>query len=385
MPDESGAAELRVNVLDAGEAFGEMALLTNKPRSTTIRAETDCELLRLPRGRFLDLVREEPSAALAVAATLSRRLAGMLHQPPASAAPAPEQAAGDTVLAAAAAGARWRPGRGALALAAAVGMLAVGWAVPPPLGLSTVAWHALVVLLAALPALALDAMPEGVLALLIAGAWVVLDVVAPAVALAGFATSSWVLVVAVLIIGAAIAATGLLYRLALAAITHMRGGFPGEVAALSLAGLLIGPAVPNATSRVIIIAPMLQELVEALGYRARSRPAAGLAMAVLIGFGQMSAVFLTSSTVAILVLAVLPADAQKDLNWVTWALYGAPANIILFVGLLASIMWLYRPAAGDRQGASGQHRSPCSGRCSARYRATRRSRSAPASACCSVL
>ena len=146
------------------------------------------------------------------------------------------------------------------------------------------------------------------------------------------------------------------------------------VLSIIIAGLLIGPAVPNATSRVIIIAPMLQELVEALGYRARSRPAAGLAMAVLIGFGQMSATFLTSSTVAILVLAVLPVDAQKDLNWVTWAFYGAPANFILFVG---------PPRATAR--APADNRSPCSGRCSARCRATRRSRSAPASACCSAL
>ena len=97
-----------------------------------------------------------------------------------------------------------------------------------------------------------------------------------------------------------------------------------------------------------------EELVEALGYRECSKPAAGLAMAVLIGFGQMAGMFLTSSTTAILVLAVLPAEAQKDVNWVTWALYGAPANIILFVGLLASILWLYRPAAGDRQRSSGQ-------------------------------
>jgi anion transporter len=240
-----------------------------------------------------------------------------------------------------------------LALAAAVAMLAVGWAVPPPLGLSAAGWHALLVLLAALPALALDAMLEGVLALLIAGAWVALGIAGPAVALAGFATTSWLFVVAVLIIGAAIASTGLLYRLALAAVTYLRGGFPGEVAALSLAGLVIGPAVPNGTSRIIMIAPMLKDLVEALGYRERSKPAAGLAMAVLIGFGQM-VVFLTSSVTAILVLAVLPAEAQKDLNFVTWTLYGAPANIVLLVGVVASMLWLYRPAAGDRQRSSGQ-------------------------------
>jgi di/tricarboxylate transporter/CRP-like cAMP-binding protein len=356
--DESGADETRVRVLHPGEPFGEMALLTNSPRTTTIRAENDCEVLRLDRGSFLDLVREQPSAALAVAATLSRRLAGMLKRAGDSDATAatPAQPAGEIVAAAAADAARprWRPRRGGLALIAAIGMLALGWALPPPLGLTAAAWHALVVLLAVLPALALDAMLEGVLALLLAGGWVVFGIATPAVALAGFATTSWVLVVAVLIIGAAIAETGVLYRLALSAISHLRGGFFGEVTALSLAGLLISPAVPNTTSRVIIIAPMLNELVEALGYHARSKPAAGLAMAVLIGFGQMAGMFLTSSTTALLVLAVLPVEARDDVNWATWALYGAPANVILFVGLLVSMLWIYRPAATDRQHASGQ-------------------------------
>src|SRR6266849_5197328 len=317
--DKSGAGETCLEVLRAGEPFGEMALLTNSPRTASIKAENDCEVLRLERGAFLDLVRQQPGVALAIAAMLSRRLAGRLDPPDqlddelAAAAPA---GAGEGILAAAAAAVarpRWRPGRAGLALAAATVMLGVGWTLPPPTGMSSVAWHALVVLLAALPALALDAMLEGVLALLLAGAWVLLGVTPAAVALSGFASTSWVLVVAVLVIGAAITASGVLYRLSLLTITHIRGGFAGEVTALSLTGVLVGPAVPNATSRVIIIAPMMKELVEALGYRPNSKAATGIAMAVLIGFGQMGAVFLTSSTTAVLVAAVLPVEAQRDL------------------------------------------------------------------------
>jgi anion transporter len=353
--DKSGTGETRLEVLRAGEPFGEMALLTNSPRTASIKAESDCEVLRLERGAFFDLVRQQPGVALAIAATLSRRLARQLDPPSELddelAAAAPPGVGEGTLAAAAVAVARprWRPGRAALALAAAVAMLGVGWTLPPPTGMSAVAWHALVVLLAGLPALALDAMLEGVLALLLAGAWVLLGVTPAAVALSGFASTSWVLVVAVLVIGAAITASGVLYRLSLLTITHIRGGFAGEVAALSLTGVLVGPAVPNATSRVIIIAPMMKELVEALGYRPNSKAATGIAMAVLIGFGQMGAVFLTSSTTAVLVAAVLPLEAQRDLNWITWALYGAPANIILFGGMLASLLWLYRPAPGDRR------------------------------------
>src|SRR3981081_928755 len=258
----SVAAEKLVKALHAGEPFGEMALLTNSTRTATIKAETDCEVLRLDRSFFLELVREQPGVALSIAATLSRPLAGTLAQPEvADAAVAPTPAHVDEETVAAAARPRWRPGRGVLALAAALVMLALGWVLPPPAGLSAPAWHALVVLLAALPALMLDALLEGVLALLIAGGWVVLGVATPAVALTGFASTNWVLVVAVLIIGAAITSTGVLYRLALESIPPMRGGVPGEVTALALAGLLMGPAVPNSTSRVIMIAPMLKALV----------------------------------------------------------------------------------------------------------------------------
>jgi DASS family divalent anion:Na+ symporter len=340
----SPAADTPVKILHAGEPFGEMALLTNSARTATIKAETECEVLRLDRSSFLDLVREQPGVALSIAATLSRRLAATPGQPDeVDAVPVAHTDSQARGSAAEFARPRWRPRRGAIAMVAAMVILALGWTLPPPSGLSEVAWHALVVLLAALPALALEALLEGVLALLIVSAWVTFDVTTPAVALTGFASANWVFVVAALIIAATITSTGVLYRFALESIAHMRGGFPGEVLALSLAGLLMGPAVPNTTGRVIMIAPMLKDLIEGLGYRPHSTAAAGLAMAALIGFGQMAATFLTSSMTALMVLAVLPATAREDVNWITWALYAAPVNVVLFGGLLASILWLYRP------------------------------------------
>ena len=75
----------------------------------------------------------------------------------------------------------------------------------------------------------------------------------------------------------------------------MRGGFPGQVVGLGVAGMLIGPAVPNATSRVALVAPAVTELIDALGHPPGSPASLGLAMAVLIGFGQIVAVFMTQS------------------------------------------------------------------------------------------
>jgi anion transporter len=367
--DSTGTAEQRVKILHAGEPFGEMALLGNITRTASIKAETDCEVLRLERAAFIELVREQPNVALAMAATLSHRLAGMLArsgeaeisrdaEPPLTTAneiagPArPSEAA-----AAATARWRWRPGRTSLAVVAAIIIFCVGWILPPPRGLSLVAWHGLIALLAVLPPLVLDALLEGVLGLLLACAWVLSGVTNAGTALSGFADPNWVLVVCVLIIGAAITQTGVLYRLALEIITHMRGGFVGEATALACAGQLMGPAVPNATSRVMIVAPMLRELVNALGYAAKSKGAAGLAMATLIGFGTMAATTLTSGTTTLLVAAVLPAPARGDINWITWTLYSAPFNVILLAGLLGTIVWYYQPGAGDRRPSSERMKS----------------------------
>ena len=86
--DKTGTAETLVRLLSVGEPFGEMALLSSIPRTATIKVETDCEVLRLNRSAFVELVREQPSVALAIAATLSRRLADMLNRPAGAIPPA---------------------------------------------------------------------------------------------------------------------------------------------------------------------------------------------------------------------------------------------------------------------------------------------------------
>jgi CRP-like cAMP-binding protein/di/tricarboxylate transporter len=349
---EAGA-DRRLATRGPGATFGDIALLSNRPRSTTVRAETAGEVLRLGRGRFLGLVAQEPAVALAIAATLSERvrlanLRGVGTVEARDAAPVGGRA-DRHAIAIGEAEPRSAPGRRrALGATLAVLILVITWVTPPPAGLEPAGWRALGTLGAMVPVLALEVLPEGVLALVVIAGWTLGGVAPARVSLAGFATPSWLLVVAVLAFGGALASTGLLYRLALAIVGRARGGFAGQAAALALAGVALGPAVPNATGRVAFLAPALGELIEALGYAPGSRPAAGLALAALAGFGQMGAVFLTSSTTAVLAHAVLPADVRASAGWVGWAVCAAPANALLLAGMLAALVWLYRPRAGDR-------------------------------------
>jgi CRP-like cAMP-binding protein len=57
-----------------GEAFGEMALIENMPRSATAVAQVDSQVLPLDRRRFLFMVSETPNFALQLMAMMAERL-----------------------------------------------------------------------------------------------------------------------------------------------------------------------------------------------------------------------------------------------------------------------------------------------------------------------
>jgi predicted acylesterase/phospholipase RssA len=63
-----------VRVLTRGAVVGELALLTGSPRSASVRARRDSELLRLDRDDFVPLLTEQPEFAVALAHELGHQL-----------------------------------------------------------------------------------------------------------------------------------------------------------------------------------------------------------------------------------------------------------------------------------------------------------------------
>jgi CRP-like cAMP-binding protein len=69
--------------IQAGEAFGEMALLEDAPRSATVRAEVPSRCLTLSKQDFLLLIQRDPRVALVIMKSLShrlRRISALLEQ-----------------------------------------------------------------------------------------------------------------------------------------------------------------------------------------------------------------------------------------------------------------------------------------------------------------
>jgi predicted acylesterase/phospholipase RssA len=63
-----------VRTLGRGDVIGELALLTGAPRSSSVRARRDAELVRLAGVELAALLREQPDAALALTRALSQQL-----------------------------------------------------------------------------------------------------------------------------------------------------------------------------------------------------------------------------------------------------------------------------------------------------------------------
>ncbi|MCB0208482.1 MAG: cyclic nucleotide-binding domain-containing protein [Anaerolineae bacterium] len=72
--DESGKEILKLNTLGAGDFFGELALLDNKPRSANVRAMEATTVLILDQATFLQTIGQDPMLALDILRTMSLRM-----------------------------------------------------------------------------------------------------------------------------------------------------------------------------------------------------------------------------------------------------------------------------------------------------------------------
>lgn len=66
--------ELVINELGPGECFGELALLTNAPRSASALARRDSEIILLPRSEFLDELEHQPKLMRHILEITAQRL-----------------------------------------------------------------------------------------------------------------------------------------------------------------------------------------------------------------------------------------------------------------------------------------------------------------------
>lgn len=79
-----GQPERPIATIEAGNIFGELALIDGGPRSAQARAAADCELGVMFRGDFLNLMESHATIAGKISFQLARHYAGILRRMSAS-------------------------------------------------------------------------------------------------------------------------------------------------------------------------------------------------------------------------------------------------------------------------------------------------------------
>ncbi len=73
-PDEKNSVLITLKEAGAGDHFGELSLFDAKPRSATVVATKESEVLELRRVDFADYISRSPTAAMTIMAELAERL-----------------------------------------------------------------------------------------------------------------------------------------------------------------------------------------------------------------------------------------------------------------------------------------------------------------------
>jgi len=66
--------EIFLNIMEPGDAFGEIALIDGEPRTATATAITDVGLITIERKRFMNLMEQEPKLAIHLLHVFCERL-----------------------------------------------------------------------------------------------------------------------------------------------------------------------------------------------------------------------------------------------------------------------------------------------------------------------
>ncbi|MFC3802983.1 SLC13 family permease [Cohnella sp. GCM10012308] len=182
--------------------------------------------------------------------------------------------------------------------------------------------------------------PDYLVALFMAMLWVAGGVVEPSVALSGFASPSWLYMLFILALGAAITKSGLLYRFSLLALKLFPASYRGQFWGIIASGALLNPLIPSSSAKVGLGVPIARTLSEAMGFADRSRGMAGLSLTAMVFYGFTAPFVLTGSYTNVMALGM--AGGTKGVSWFQWLIYALPAFLV-FGGAMAGYMaWTFR-------------------------------------------
>ncbi|NMJ44036.1 DASS family sodium-coupled anion symporter [Roseomonas sp. JC162] len=172
-------------------------------------------------------------------------------------------------------------------------------------------------------------------------------------AIAGFANNAVALVAAALVFAAAVTATGLDRRIALATLSRVGTKPQGIFAGTLAVGILLAFLVPSATARVSAVVPIVLGIIAAFGMQRDSR----LAALLMIGSAQICSVMnigvLTAAAQNATFLGLIGrAIPGAHVTWLDWLMAAAPFWLIMTPVVFVVLWRFHTPEAEVASGGA---------------------------------
>lgn len=228
--------------------------------------------------------------------------------------------------------------------AAAAGVVLAGFLCVLPIpGLDRTGSAALGILAWAIVWWAGHVMPDFATALLMCALYVLVCGVPMETMFSAYAGSSFWLLLASFALSLGINRCGLMKRLALGILRLFPKSFAGQALGLLAAGAVIGPFIPNLSAKAAILAPISLSISDAMGYEHRSKPSAGLFLAMLTGIRSPGPLFISASVLGYAFVGLYPESVAARFDMVHWFLAALPWFLIVSAADFFALLLLYSP------------------------------------------
>lgn len=209
------------------------------------------------------------------------------------------------------------------------------WFLPIPEGVKPEAWHLLAVFVATIAGFILQPLSIGAVSLIACTALVILGVMKPGDALAGFSNTTIWLIVSAFMFAEGFIKTGLGKRIAYVLLSRFGGSTLNVAYVLSTADLIVAPFTPSNTARGGgIIYPITRSVCAALGCVAEgknTRTGAFLVYSAYCAVITSACIFLTGASNNVLVVTLSKDMFGVNVSWMSWFLACVLPGMVLTI------------------------------------------------------
>lgn len=170
---------------------------------------------------------------------------------------------------------------------------------------------------------------------------IVLALAPPEIALSGFYSETFFLLISLSILGAFIQTSGLNYRVAMMLYQFKTKSKMWKQFVMFICGAIITPVIPSANGRAMITYQLFNESKKLFEIKQSSMEYQKLIATTIGGFGLLSPIFLTSKSINLLAFGMLPEQIQQDFEFFYWMLSASLVGIMMIAGyaILTAILF----------------------------------------------